>query len=50
MTLKFLNSSKEIKMGKKITIFNKSSPLFLEITYMLLQNKYIDKGVTNGLK
>ena len=35
---------------KRCTIFIRSSPLFFELTYMVLQNICINSGVANGLK
>ena len=35
---------------KNCTIFIRSSPLFFELTYMVLQNICINSGVANGLK
>ena len=50
MTINVFKQFEWNKNGGKNTIFIRSAPLFLKIAYMLLQNKYIDKGVTNGLK
>ena len=37
-------------LHKSCTVFIRSSPSLLELTYMLLQNDCINNGVTNGLK
>ena len=47
MTLKTLLNSLEIE---KCTVFIRSTPLFFELVYMLLQNNCKNNGVTNGLK
>ena len=39
-----------LSLYKSCTVFIRSSLSFVELTFMLLQNDYINNGVTNGLK
>ena len=44
-----LNSWNEMKI-KSCTVLIRSAPSFFELTYMLLQNNYVNNGETNGVK
>ena len=37
-------------LHKSCTVFIRSTPPFVELTYMIMQNNCINNGVTNGLK